>query len=480
MQCHGNLNSSKMSHLSEPTLCLEDIAVDTFVHSSFGTVVMTLFHGIFTAPSWQTFTSLACGWALASDRHTITTYLWLSGAATVKHFSRFYVFLGCPLYSKRWQLWGAVIRLAAPLVPAGEVIRVSFDDTTKKKAGTHIEGLARYRNGAGSARQEYRTLRGVNFVLGVMHIPLTCWPGHSLSVPIGLELYLKEPQAHTLHVPYRSRSQLARDILDFLAEQLPGRPIRSLADGGYATKDYVRRLPKAAPVVGRFPIRAKLYEVPPPPPPKRRGAPRKKGALIGSPKTLAQTATGWSPHPSEVGAEIQAWDGLWHAVLPGRLVRVVVLRRQGKPATKQPGQRKPPPALEAFFTTDLSLSAEEIVREYGRRWAVEIAIRDSNAFGGLGQDQCRKRQRIIGANTLRLALTAARTLWFIAHMDRGIGVPLCRYRPWYRQKGAPSQLDVAEACREALYAAGIFPIPRFTPDLAENQEEPEHALPLAA
>jgi hypothetical protein len=49
------------------------MAVDTFVHSSFGTVVMTLFHSLFTAPSWETFTTLACGWALATDRHTITT-----------------------------------------------------------------------------------------------------------------------------------------------------------------------------------------------------------------------------------------------------------------------------------------------------------------------------------------------------------------------------------------------------------------------
>jgi hypothetical protein len=480
MKCHSNLNSGKMSHLPGQTRLLEDIAVDTFLHSSFGAVVAMLFQEFFTAPSWHTFTSLACGWALTGDRHTITTYMWLTGAATMKHFSRFYVFLGCPLYHKRWHLWGAVIRMAAPLVPAGATIRVSFDDTTKKKAGTHIEGMARYRNGAGSARQEYRTLRGLNFVLGVMHVPLTRWPGHRLSVPVGLELYLKEPQAHQLHVPYRSRSQLARDILDFLAEQLPGRAIQSLADGGYATKDYVRRLPKAVHLVGRFPISAKLYEVPPPHAPKRRGAPRKKGALIGAPKTLAQTATAWAPHPREAGVEIHAWDGLWHTVLPGRLVRVVVLRRQGTSTTKQPGQRKPPPPVEAFFTTDLSLSAEEIVRAYGHRWGVEIAIRDSNAFAGLGQDQCRKRQRIIGVNTLRMVLAAARTLWFIAHIDRGTGVPLGRSRPWYRQKVAPSQLDVAEACREALHEAGIFPIPRFIPELAENDEEPEYALPLAA
>ena len=56
-KCHGNLNSRKISHLPGSTLLLEDIAVDTFVPSSFGTVVMTLLQGIFTAPSWHTFTS---------------------------------------------------------------------------------------------------------------------------------------------------------------------------------------------------------------------------------------------------------------------------------------------------------------------------------------------------------------------------------------------------------------------------------------
>ena len=178
----------------------------------------------------------------------------------------------------------------------------------RKKPVRHIEGLARYRNGAGSARQEYRTLRGVNFVLGIMHIPLTALarpqpqrPGW----PRTLSQSTASPQPSTCRIVPAVSWPVT--ILDFVAEQLPGRPIRSLADGGYATKDYVRQLPKAAHVVGRFPISAKLYELPPTPTPKRRGAPRKKGDLIGSPKTLAQTATGWSPHPSEAGAEIQAW-----------------------------------------------------------------------------------------------------------------------------------------------------------------------------
>jgi len=94
------------------------------------------------------------------------------------------------------------------------------------------------------------------------------------------------------------------------------------------------------------------------------------------------------------------------------------------------------------------ISPEARARE-SARWAVGIAIRDANALDGLGQDQCRKRERILDATTLRLVMAAARTLWFMAHVDGGTGVPLYPYRPWYRQEAAPSQLDVAEVCREA-------------------------------
>jgi len=126
--------------------------VDTCFVSSFGTFVLGLLHSLLTAPSWQSLALLACGWALTTDRHTITTSVWLTGATTVQHFSRFSVFLGCPLYAQRWPRWGAVIRQAARFVPEGEVMAVAFDDTTTKKAGRPLEGFGRSRHGAGSAR----------------------------------------------------------------------------------------------------------------------------------------------------------------------------------------------------------------------------------------------------------------------------------------------------------------------------------------
>jgi len=462
---------------------MEEIAVDAFLTSSFGTFVMTLWHGVLSAPSWHNFTYLAYGWALAWGRQTITTYLWGSGATQVKHFSRYYAFLGGALYQRRYQLWARVMRFGASLMPADAVIGVRLDDATMKKTGRHIQGAAHYRNGAGTARQEYRTLWGINLVWAIMRIPLSRWPGHSLSLPIGLELSLKEALAHKLKVPYRSRSALARRIVDHVAATLPTRAIRVATDGGYATQAFLRALPTNVAVVGRFLLTAKLYQPPPTRVKGQRGAPRKKGDVIGSPQTLATPSAAWQPHPQEAGAFIQSWVGIWHSVLPGRLLRVVVVWRPHLAGPQKPhgrkafGRLKP---LEAFFSTDVSLSPHAILETYADRWAMEIDIRDGHAYYGVAQDQCRKFEHILGANTFRFLMAAARTLWFIVSSEQHADVSLQRFRPWYRHKVAPSQFDVAWACREGLQEAGIFPIPRFFTAVAENQQEIDKSERIAA
>ena len=87
---------------------------------------------------------------------------------------------------------------------------------------------------------------------------------------------------------------------------------------------------------------------------------------------------------------------------------------------------------------------------------------------------------MVGANTLRLLLAAARTLWFIVTSEQHADVGLQRFRPWYRHKVAPSQFDVAWACREVLQEAEIFPIPRVFTAVAENQQELDKPTPIAA
>ena len=174
---------------------------------------------------------------------------------------------------------------------------------------------------------------------------------------------------------------------------------------------------------------------------------------------------------------------MWHRVLPGRLIRIVVVWRPHLAGSPRPkghkafGRLKP---LDAFFSTEVAVSPHALLETYADRWAMEIAIRDSHAYYGVAQDQCRKFPSIVGANTFRLLMAAARTLWFIVTSTQQTDVALQRFRPWYRHKAAPSQFDVAWACREVLQVAGIFPIPRIFTAVAENQQEVDTPESIAA
>ena len=70
----------RFAYCKDQFLFLEEgvCRVDTFVLlalSAFGTVVMTLCFKAALAPIVAHLHILACGWAFASDRHTITTYM---------------------------------------------------------------------------------------------------------------------------------------------------------------------------------------------------------------------------------------------------------------------------------------------------------------------------------------------------------------------------------------------------------------------
>jgi hypothetical protein len=231
--------------------------------------------------------------------------------------------------------------------------------------------------------------------------------------------------------------------------------VLSVQDGDYATKAFLQHLPDTAQVGGRLPISSPLYGRPQPKQPSQPGPTAKKGPRLGNPKQLAEAAAEdvWQAHPTEDGAEVLTVEGCWHSVLPGRWLRVVIVRRPPEQVTKQ---KKP---LEAFFTSWLSLNEQAILAEYRGRWSVEILIREAREHYGLGQDRCRKYERIVGVNGFRMVIGAAQVLWFAQEVERAQHQPVALhpYQPWYRQKQQVSLHDIAWAVRERLLLEGITP-----------------------
>ena len=451
--------------------------MEAFVNSSFGTFIAFLFARHFTAPSWQSFVLLSYGWALSRSRHTIANYIWLSGGVKYKHFSRFYAFFNRAFLKVADKLWIAVLLLLDSILPPKAALELTVDDTTRKKSGRKIQGASNYQNRAGSARQEYRTLWGLNFVYVIASL---YWDKagktFKLALPVGLRIYLKEKVAAELKRPFHSRSALARHIIDFIIKTLPHRHFIIRADGGYSTKKFLRHLPAQAKVKGRFPINSRLLGLQPKPPKNNLGRPTEKGKDLGTPQEWMQQDQGWSPHPEEEGAWIKTVIGIWHTILPGVPIKVVAVWRKGAlPADKRSGKKE----LEAFFSTDTSLTEVQTLQHYSQRWDVEIDIRDAYAYYGLGKDQCRNLDRIYAVNSFRILMATCRTLWFVRYFEER-QLKLKKHRPWYRLKQHPTQLDIISAAHEAFVIEGVSPVPRFTPGMGEIPQGQEEAWQQAA
>jgi len=175
--------------------------------TSYGQLLCQIWGSVFYRRSWSIFLLLAQGWALSQISHTVAEYIWLSGASKDRHFSRYYAFLSETLHPRLEELWLRFYRWLDSWLEADVSMLVLLDDTTRKKSGPHIEGISNYKNQAGSARQEYRVLRGLNFVCLSLRLQ---WRGYLLSLPLGCEIYLKPEVARELGREHQSRSPLAR------------------------------------------------------------------------------------------------------------------------------------------------------------------------------------------------------------------------------------------------------------------------------
>ena len=211
--------------------------MDAFLTSSFGTFVMTLWHGS-SAPSWHNFTYLAYGWLSPgpTDHHNLSL--------AVAQPSQAFLALLCLF---RWPCTsvvlnsGTVICFGASLVPVDpSLTSLLMTQPSNRAAGISKAPITTVLAPVPLGRISYAV--GINLVWAIMRIPFSA-AGHHLSLPVRLELYLKEALANKLKVPYRSRSALARRIVDHIAATLPPRAIRVATDGGYATQAFLLPCP---------------------------------------------------------------------------------------------------------------------------------------------------------------------------------------------------------------------------------------------
>lgn len=446
--------------------------------------LLVKFSSIFTGPSFRNFFALTCGWALGTGRRTISRVIQVAGLGQEEspHHSIFYRFFS----RARWEpdkLGKVILSLVLELLPEGNPIILTVDDTLCRKSGAHLWGggmhhdalLSNY--GRGKSLVKFFSF-GHNWVIVCVCIPMPWNEERWMALPVAFRLYRSKKRCPK--AKYRKRTELAREMLSELDRQIPQeRTVILVGDTEYACREVVRNLSETMVFIGPMAMDAALYD----PPPKKesgRGRPRKKGKRLKSPKQLIKDRTlRWKPqemllYGRRVKVLVKTQTCLWYTVAGSRPVRMIV--------TRDPKRR-----IEdrAYFSTDAEMTPREIARYFSLRWTQEEMHRNVKQHLGLEDPQNgwwrrprgkRKNKKIPGpkphkvrgekavTRTVPFILTvyALVVLWYLGNGSWQEDVERARRRaPWYREKKEPSFGDMLAALKRHLWTERNFSEPSY-------------------
>lgn len=425
------------------------------------------FQPCFTQPSFASFWTPTCAWILCTGRRSLTRVIQSAQLGRFKHFCSFHRFFS----QARWNLddlGRCVFNLLLPFCPV--ILIGAVDDTLARKSGRHIWGTGMHHDPLRSTQQRPVFSFGHSWVVFSLHVSFPFAPGKVWALPLLVRLYRKRKTSklapgragkperkqtgQATEKEYRTRPQLALEMIQTVAGWLGSRKLRVLGDSEYAGGSISRHLPVNVELISRMTMKAALFE-PPPPPTAGRGRRRKKGRRLPNPLLMAQDASRpWIKATAWLyGRKVKVWyqsiDALWYSSAGQKPLRVVVVR-------DPKGHRRD----DCFFSTDLTLTPLQILETFALRWPLEVCFRDIKQFLGFEDPQNRVSQATQRTAPLVLYIYDPTLLWYAQSGHPSAPHSLLE-RLWSTRKKSISFEDILRTLRQATWQERIFGDPRL-------------------
>lgn len=424
------------------------------------TRVLTTFRPCFTAPTFQTFTMLVAGLLAQPVGRTVCGMVTGAGLAQVWQHSRAHRFFS----TARWSAHqvGLVVAdlIVRHLVAANAPITLAIDDTLFRRRGKKVHAAGWFHDG--SAAGQVTLGFGNNWVVVAIVVTLP-FCSRPVALPVLAALAVKGGA---------TKPDLARDLLDVIAEHFGDRDIHLVADSAYGTGSFAG-LGAGMTMTTRARSNAVFSHLAPPKTGKR-GRPRVKGDRIGTPTQIAASATWETVSVLRYGitstVRITEHVCLWYGVWRTDTVRVILVCDTGR-RTKTSTANGYDIAL---VTTDLTATAAEIIARYAARWSIEVTFFDVKNILGVGQARNRVPQAVRGTVPFGLFCHSILIVWYALHgYDQSDTAQRRAGAPWYRTKTEPSTLDMLTKLRRQIIAARFLPTalrPASTEEIMEVQQ----------
>lgn len=396
-----------------------------------------------TAPSFNNLTTLVTGWVF-TPRRTVTGMIVAAQAVGTKHPSalhRFFARASWSLDQLGLIVLGLVLAVhdnnATSKTSGGGGVLLAIDDTLARKRGAKAFGVGMHRDAMLSSRRTTVVNWGHNWVVLCVLIRLPWRPGHTFALPILFRLYLNQDAAIRARRAYRSRPQLAVQMLEVVCKAHETRRFHAVADSAYGGQSVLNFLPTNCDLTSRLVMDARLHDPPPQRQPGTNGRPRIRGRRLDSPDQMLcrrlkrQTMTLYGKKTTMRIADTVARV----YKTPDRPLRVVAV----EPMTGQRGR-------QAFYSTAHDADAQQVLAWYAMRWAIEVTFHDAKQHLGFEQPQGWARKAAQRTAPMAMLLYTLVILWFHDH-GRRLYQPIDR--PWYRDKTQPSFADMLATLKQA-------------------------------
>lgn len=363
--------------------------------------------------------------------------------------------------------------VVTPLLGGVQRLTLAIDDTPTPRYGPHVQGAGVHHNPTpGPAGSPY--LYGHVFVVIGLLVTHPAWG--VIALPLLARLYVRKkdlPGIDPKHRPeFRTKLVLAVELLRWAKLWLGplGKPLWVVADGAYAKKDFLKPAQALGmTVVSRLRCDAAPWSLPPAVPVDRRGPgrPRVYGTQRISLGKRAGQRRGWTTeaftlYGERVTKRYKTFLATWKPA--GGVIRVVLVDE--------------PTGWRAYFCTDPSATAADILSAVADRFSLEITFRDCKQVVGAGQQQVRFIWANIGAFHVCLWTFTMTEAWAWARpeeelVDRSDS-------PWDSPLRRPSHADKRRAWRQALLGEEIRAVLRAGATEEDIQAAAERLLNLAA
>lgn len=420
---------------------------------------------VMTAPTFDTFITVLTGWVFAR-RHTVTGAMLGADAVGRKHHSSFH-----RLFAKaEWcidELGLAVFGLMLPWVRSDPIL-LAMDDTLARKRGLKVYGVGMHHDPMISTRKVARVNWGHSWVVLSVIVRFPFCADQYFALPILFRLYLNKQTVAKKGGWYRTRPELAVEMLYTLCRAYENRRFHVVADSTYGGQNVLGDLPDNCDLTSRLDLDARLYAAPPERKPGTNGRPRKRGQRLPSPRQMLSCRA----HRRSLNIygrrdKVRMTDcvGRVYAV-PDRPLRIVAV----EPLTG--GRRE-----QAFYSTRHEACGEQVLTWYAMRWSIEVAFQSSKTHLGFEEPQGWTRRAVERTAPTAMLLYTLIVLWFARCGHRRYCPP---NRPWYRSKRHASFADMLTTLRRESLREQVFSTPLHDRGLHKLKRIVLHAIQHAA